>query len=460
MKPRLEKKYGLSTAICMVVGIVIGSGVFFKAETVLRATRGNMPLGILAWGLVGLIMIACAYVFALVAARHDQAGGLTDYAGAALGEWYAYDMGWFAATIYMPTLVSAVAWISARYLCVLLGWETTGGACMTIAGFLLCGDYAIHVLAPRAAGKLQVSATVIKLIPLALMAVVGTAAGLINGQIVRDFSSMHKETFTSAGQELMAACVAVAFAYEGWILATSIHGELKDAKRNLPRALVTGSLTVVVIYILYYMGLNGVVTPEELMASGEGGVKLAFSRVFGQAAGTGLFVLVLISCLGTLNGLMLACCRGFYALAARDQGPRPELFRQIDPVTGMPNNSAVAGLLFSALWLVYFYGAALHTPGWFGWFSFDSSEMPIVTLYAMYVPIFLHLMRQGKGLNGFQRFVMPSLALIGCGFMVYAAFAGYGSGVLAYLVVYAAFMAVGRCFYRRQAKEKNGRISP
>ena len=56
----MEKRYGLPTAICMVVGIVIGSGVFFKAEKVLQATKGNMPLGILAWGIVGAIMIFCS----------------------------------------------------------------------------------------------------------------------------------------------------------------------------------------------------------------------------------------------------------------------------------------------------------------------------------------------------------------------------------------------------------------
>ena len=69
MDNRLEKKYGLPTAVCMVVGIVIGSGVFFKAETVLNKTGGNMPLGILAWGIVGAIMIICSYVFATMATR-------------------------------------------------------------------------------------------------------------------------------------------------------------------------------------------------------------------------------------------------------------------------------------------------------------------------------------------------------------------------------------------------------
>jgi APA family basic amino acid/polyamine antiporter len=73
MENALQKKYGLLTAIAMVVGIVIGSGVFFKAEKVLTATGGNLPLGILAWVIGGLIMIVCAYVFATMATRYASA---------------------------------------------------------------------------------------------------------------------------------------------------------------------------------------------------------------------------------------------------------------------------------------------------------------------------------------------------------------------------------------------------
>ena len=93
----MEKRYGLPTAICMVVGIVIGSGVFFKAEKVLQATKGNMPLGILAWGIVGAIMIICSYVFATMATRYEKVSGLVDYAEATVGRRYAYYVGWFMA---------------------------------------------------------------------------------------------------------------------------------------------------------------------------------------------------------------------------------------------------------------------------------------------------------------------------------------------------------------------------
>ena len=444
----MGKKYGLPTAICMVVGIVIGSGVFFKAEKVLQATGGNMPLGILAWLIVGAIMIICSYVFATLATRYEKVSGLVDYAEATMGRGYAYYMGWFMAVIYTPCLVSALAWISARYFCVLLGWDITGGACMTIAGAMLCLDHVLNALAPRLAGKFQVSATVIKMIPLALMAVFGAASGLMNGRLLENFATGAITSGTAGGSGLMASTVAVAFAYEGWILATSINAELKDAKRTLPKALVVGALIVVATYILYYIGLNGAVTTEELMASGEAAAKMAFQRVFGTAAGTAVFVLIVISCLGTLNGLTLSCCRGLYALAVRGEGPAPALFRQVDPVTDMSANSSMASLGICALWLVYFYGANVGGP-WFGPFSFDSSELPIITLYGMYVPLFIQLMRKSADLSPFRRYVMPALALCGCGFMIYAAFAAYGVTVFCYLAVFAVIMGIGYLFRRR-----------
>lgn len=449
MEQGLEKKYGLPTAICMVVGIVVGSGVFFKAETVLQKTGGNMPMGILAWLIVGAIMIVCAYVFSMMATRYEKVSGVVDYAEAVVGKGYAYAVGWFMATLYVPTLVSVLAWVSARYICVLLGWDSSGGACMTIAGVLLCYAHGLNALSPKLAGKFQVAATVAKMVPLALMAVAGTVVGLHSGQLAADFSAVSVTSTASSGG-LMASAVAVAFAYEGWILATTINAELKDAKKNLPLALIGGSLIVVAIYIFYYIGVNGAVSTEELMASGEAGAKMAFQRVFGASAGTLVFVLVVVSCLGTLNGLTLASCRGLYALAARKEGPNPELFGQVDAATSMPANSAMASLLFSSIWLLYFFGANLQDPGWFGKFCFDSSELPVITLYAMYAPMFLQFLRKERDLPPVKRFVLPILALAGCGFMVYAAFAGYGVSVVAhYLIVFGAVMLVGGGFYWR-----------
>lgn len=446
MNNKLEKRYGLTTAICMVVGIVIGSGVFFKAEVVLNRTGGNMPLGILAWIIVGAIMVICSYVFATMANKYEKVNGLVDYSEATLGKRFAYNMGWFMATIYTPALVAVLAWVCARYTCSLFGWDITGGACMTIACFYLCADYALNALSPRLSGKFQVSTTVIKMVPIILMAIVGSIAGFINGNLIESFQSIPSDT--PFVESLFGAVVSVAFACEGWILATSINAELKDAKRNLPLALMIGSFIVVSTYILYYLGINGATTVDVLLNNGETGVKIAFSNLFGQAAGTIVFILIVISCLGTLNGLMLANCRGIYSLASRNEGPFPELFKQVDAYTNMPSNSSTFGLLLAGFWLLYFYGANLGG-GWFGNFSFDSSELPIITVYAMYIPMFIQFMRISNDLKPFSRFVMPCLGIVGCCIMVYAAFAAYGvNTVVHYLIVYAVVMIIGNIFYK------------
>ena len=396
MDNELKKKYGLPTAIALVIGIVIGSGVFFKAEKILTATGGNLPLGILAWAIGGLIMIICAYMFSILATRYAHVNGLVDYAEALMGKRYAYYMGWFTTFIYFPSMTSVLAWVSARYLGVLCGFDITGGPVMVLACLFLVGSYAVNALSPILAGKFQVATTVIKLIPLLLMGIIGTIVGLANGTTIENFTTVVTTVEGGNGHALFTAVAATAFAYEGWIIATSINAELKNARRNLPIALVIGTLIVALTYILYYIGLSDSVSNAEIMAGGEAGAKLAFEKIFGRAAGVGLFVLVVVSCLG----LMLAATRSLYSVAARGNGPKPEAFLGIDQYTNMPANSAIVGVLMCAVWLTYFYGANL-TEGWFGPFCFDSSELPIITLYALYIPMFLNVMRREKELNAF-----------------------------------------------------------
>lgn len=446
---KLEEKYGLLTAIAMVVGIVVGSGVFFKAEKVLTATGGNLPLGILAWGIGGLIMVICAYTFSILATQYSDVNGIVDYAEAMVGERYAYYLSWYMTFIYYPAMTSVLAWASARYIGVIFGWNITGGAVMMLAGFLLIASYAVNSLSPVLAGKLQVSATFIKLVPLLLMAVVGTAVGLANGMIKENFSTVVETVEGGSFNAVLTALVASVFAYESWIIATSINAELKNSKRNLPIALVLGTLIIVAVYILYYIGLAGGISNAEMMENGEHGAKLAFMNIFGSGAGIGVFVLVVVSCLGTLNGLMLASTRGMYSMAVRNCGPKPKMFSQVDSQSNMPTNSAIMGVLVCAAWLVYFYGANLAEPMWFGKYGFDSSELPIVTIYPMYVPIFIMMMKKERGLSAFKRYIAPVCATVSSVFMLYAAIVAHGEDVLYYLVMFAVIMAVAVPFYRK-----------
>ena len=453
MSNELKRKYGLFTAICMVVGIVIGSGVFFKAQAILEKTGGNMPLGILAWIIGGLIMLVCLLTFSFMGQKYEKVNGLVDYAEATVGKGYGYLMGWFTTTVYFPSMTSVLAWVSARFTLVFLtsanhnftmtipvdqGGCIVGPECMALTLFYLCAIYAVNALSPKLAGKLQTSTTVIKLIPLGLMMVVGVIYGLISGTLTQNFTTV-AQVAPVEGNPLFGAVCATAFAYEGWIIATSINAEIKNSKKNLPRALLIGGIIIAAVYIFYYVGVAGGATNQQLI---EKGATIAFTNIFGGVFGNILNLFVVISCLGTTNGLMLACTRGMYSLAARNEGPDPKVYGQLDPHTNMPGNSAVVGLIITAGWFLYFYCTNLACM-WEGPFVFDSSELPIITIYLMYLPMLIQWMRKEKDQNLLRRFIMPGLALCGSVFMVVACILSHRWGCLWYLIVFAVIMAIG-----------------
>ena len=420
----MKRKYGLLTSISVVVGIVIGSGVFLKVQDILIHTKGNILMGAMAWVIGGIVMIICALNFANFATKYEKYNGIVDYAESIVGEKYAYLVGWFVSIVYFPAMTSVLAWVSGRYTMALFGSsDVTGGMCITVSTLYLICIYAINTLAPKIAGKLQVSHTIIKLIPLCVMAVVGTIIGLVNGNTVEAL----KNVSNSTSRGILGAIVASAFAYEGWIVITSLNREIKDSKRNLPKALIIGCCVVIFIYVAYFIGVCGSTKIDDLISSGS---IIGFYNIFGYSGGIILNIFLVISCFGTLNGLMLATSRSMYSLAVRNKGIAVEVMKQVDPKTDVPNNSSAFGLLMTSIWLFYFYGANLRE-SIFGLFSFDSSELPIVSIYMMYIPIFICFIKVEGRNNIMKNIILPLLGILACLFMIFAAI--YAHGIVPYL---------------------------
>ena len=444
----LKKKYGLFTAICMVVGIVIGSGVFFKTKDVLEAANGNAFDTILAWIISGFIMVIIATTFGVMATKYEKVNGAVDYAEAMCGTNYSYYVGWFMSLVYYPAMTAVLAWVSARYtLVVMFGNDEKifSTECMTIALFYLILSFFINTISPTLAGKFQVSSTIVKLIPIAFIAIIGTIVGLFNGTLGQNFATSVASDATGGG--LFAAICSTVFAYEGWIVATSINSEIKDAKKNLPIALCIGTLIIVAAYTLYSLGILGLADIGSIEANG---TSVAFNALLNGALSPVINILVVISCLGTLNGLMLGGVRGIYSLAARGQGFAPETFAQVDKITSIPHNSAIFSLFMCGCWFFYFIalGAGVFDLGVVSNYGFDSSELPIITLYPLYVPILIRFMISEKGLHPVKRFVLPSLSIAACLFMIFSAFYAYKVQAFYYLTVFAIIMIVGAAFYR------------
>ena len=474
----MEKRYGLPTAIAMVIGIVIGSGVFIKGGKVLALTHGNMLQGVLVVGIVGLICIICSLVFAELGSKYEKVNGVVDYAEVALGPTYSYYVGWFLTTVYYPCLAAMLAFFSAVFFLALfdiptLDFFVTGTVSSEAlglgAGFLMIG-YGINAISPKLAGRLQVSMTVIKLIPLILMGIVGIIVGLSTGATQNVLNYVNTPEYaeaiegTTAFQGVFSGVASFAFAYEGWIIATSINSELKDAKKNLPIALICGSLFCTVLYCLYIFAMSCVGDVETIIGTwplGEKLPKIAFSAVFGNTVGTIVYAFIAIGCLGVMNGLIMGSSRGMYSVSARGMGPRPEFYGHIDDQNGFTIKSTIIGMMFAGFWyawtsIFWMYGpdfmGGLHNCQWIAW---EPDEISIINLYAMYIPMFAALMFKDKGGSVLKRFVLPILGILCCCFMVYCCWVGKGyQQVCGYLIFFAIVMFAGYLFKKPKKAKK------
>ena len=450
MNKKLEKKWGLPTALSMVTGIVIGSGIFFKAVKVLSLTGGDMRKALLIIGIVGVICIVCSNVFAQMGRKYSTCNGLVDYAEVACGKEYAFFVGFFTSTIYNPVIAATLSYIAASYFCMMCGLEMYGQANTGIAVLFMSMLIVINMLSPKLAGKFQVATTVIKLTPIILMAVVGSIVGIVNGNGITVFQN----TVEVSGGGLFAGICAFAFAYEGWIAATTINSELKNPTRDLPLALLIGGIFCAFIYMLYVYSMSATLTPDQIIAAGDNLPKIAFTNMFGNVAGNLILSIIVISCLGTANGMTMSTMRGFYSLAMRGKGFRHDAIAKVDEETGMPLISCILGIGLMGFWLfqlstLFFQGPlafnGTHNPEWL--FAWEADEICIITIYALYIPIFIHIIKSEKDFNFLNRFILPTLAIIASLFMCYCAYYAYGKQILYYLIFFLILQCIGLFLY-------------
>ena len=469
-KNRMEKRYGLSTAIAMVIGTIIGAGVFIKGGKILSLTGGNMLQATAVILIVGLICIICSLVFATLGSQYENVNGVIDFAEVALGPKYAYFVGWFMTTIFAPTIASMLAFFSAMMFGILFDIEAVDFATgninyMTIGigAFFLMLAYGVNALSPKIAGKLQVGSTVIKLVPLVLMGIVGTIAGLVNGSTQTVLNFIKTSEYIAREGGFFNAIVGFAFAYEGWIFATSINSELKDAKKNLPLALIIGSVTVTLIYALYIFSMSALGDVSVIIGTWPFGEKLAglaFAKVFGPPFGVLIYVFITVSCLGTLNGVVMSSCRSLYSLSVRNLGPNPEFFADIDKQNDFAIKSSIIGMILAGFWYgwtttIWMGGpdmmSTLHSSNWIGW---EPDEVCIICLYMMYIPMMIGLMVKAKNLSFMQRYVIPFFGLLSCLFFCYSCWVGKGyQQCIGFLIFFALVELIGFAFLKKNARK-------
>ncbi|CUO68743.1 MULTISPECIES: APC family permease [Clostridium] len=441
-----KNEYGLFTAIAMIVGIVIGSGIFFKSDNILVATGGSVALGVLVFCIAAIAIIFGSLTISQLASRSSKEGGLIAYAEEYYNKSTSCAFGWFQTFLYFPTLIAVVSWVAGIYICILFGIEGTLEKQMLIGLAIMVFLFVINTLSAKLGGLFQNASTIIKLIPLLLIAVAGLVFGDTSSVSFSDITAMKSTGW-------IAAIAPIAFSFDGWVVSTSISHEIKDSKRNLPKALIIAPIFILIVYVLYFVGISMYIGPETIMSLGDAHVDLAANNLLGPWGAKIVLIFVIISIMGTINGLTLGMIRLPHSLSVRNMFPKSKVINKIDEKLLMPVNSAIVAFIIAIVWYIAHY---LTTK--FGLLpNSDISEISITMSYTMYILLYvkvIQLGRQGKISGIWNTIINPVLAIIGSLIIL------FGSMGNQLFWIYAAFcllvMLLAVLFCKKNEKIING----
>lgn len=360
MTNQLKVKYGVVGAASLIVGTIIGSGIFTKTRSILTATNGNSNAAILAWVIGTICTILGVLLVNEIASKEIKTGGMQTYAEAAWGNLFGYIVGFAETFLYVPGTLVILSFYGVLQTYTILGLDPSTinvNYTTLFVGLVIIFHIIVNMYSTLLTKILSYGALVIKLIPLFMIIIFAFilkhdakfVSGLSNSHAViqhNDFSTL----FSLATNAL----VSVMFAFEGWIYIGTISQEIKDAKKNVPLALIAGTGFVAVVYIGFTLAslhvIPGYVWADANATVDTGSVVRA---LFGPALSETLNVAILISIIGGLNGFAIISIRLPYAMAIRNQIIGSKWLSQVSEKSNIPANSGFVMLAISLLWLVF-----------------------------------------------------------------------------------------------------------
>jgi APA family basic amino acid/polyamine antiporter len=343
----LPRQLGLWSAIAVVVGITIGSGIFRTPAGVANRLPAPLPL-FAVWIAGGVVALCGALTLAEVAGTFPETGGIYVFIRRGWGRLPAFLFGWAELAIIRAAALGAIATTFAEYFLRVLGFNPSLAPydqyVHYVAAVAIAVIAALNYVGVRWGALLQNVTTVAKYFGLLFIVLLAISLGLpkTGGHFT---PAAPPGTFSMAPFGL--ALVSVLWAYDGWADLAFISGEVKDPARNLPRALIFGTIAVVAIYLLANVAYLSVLSVEEMRTSKLVAADVAL-RLVGPAGVTFVSVTVMLSTLGTLNGSILTNPRVFFAMAEDGM-----LFRKIASVHPRYRTPHVAITLAAVLGIVF-----------------------------------------------------------------------------------------------------------
>lgn len=332
----MKKNFGILTALTMVVGTVIGSGVFFKPQAVYSATGGAPGLGMIAWIITGLASIAAALTFAEIAILIPKTGGMVAYLSEVFGEKVGYLAGWMQMILALPAMSAGLAVIFADQVSLLTGRNVSIPVAMVVIFLIVV----LNCVSTSVGGGVQIIFTICKLVPLVLIMVFGFVKGSGTNPVFTPMVADGLKPVTVLGTLM----VSILFAFEGWTNVGTIAGEMKNPGRDLPLAIVGGVSVITAVYFVVNLAYLWVLPAEELAATAAPATAVA-KLIFGDMGGTLITVGIMISCFGTCNGFLMSGSRVTYAMALGGKIPGSKTLSKLNKAKSPANSIIFTGIL-------------------------------------------------------------------------------------------------------------------
>ena len=307
-QPQLLRALGAWESTSITIGIMIGTAIFIVPADVTRAV-GSPAAAIAVWALGGLLTLFGVLTFAEMAAMMPKAGGQYVYLREAYGPLAGFLCGWSFFIAAQGGGIAVLAVGFAEYLGELLPlqpWHQKGAAAASIVLFTY-----INYRGVKEGGRVQALLTGMKVGAIVAFVLLGFI--LVRGHDVVQ-GSVHAPSGSGFVAAFGVALVGVFWAFEGWNACTFAASEVRNPQRDLPRALILGTMVVIVIYIALNLVYYRVLTATEIVHSTRVGADAAM-RILGRAGAVFVSLLIIISTLGSLNGSILAAPRVYYAMA-------------------------------------------------------------------------------------------------------------------------------------------------
>lgn len=344
-KIELKKQVTLIQGVAIIVGIIIGSGIFVSPVGILQNVH-SVGLSLIMWAICGLYNMMCALCYAELGSTFPQSGGEYIYIKRAFGDFMGFVCLWINFVIICPVGIAAASLIFTTYLLKPLfpnqDCEIPGDGLQLISACIVMLLIVLNCINVKLVTKLQVIITVSKII--ALMIIVGIGFYRIGSGEIEYFKDAFQDSIYAAGP-IALSFYSGFWAYSGWSYLNFLTDELVNPYRNLPLAILISMTIVIIVYLITNIAYLGVLSPSDMLMSTAVAVTFA-NRTLGVMAWL-MPILIAISVVGMINGTSLAMSRLFFVGAQNNHMPKIISMITVKNLTPAPSLIVILILVLS-----------------------------------------------------------------------------------------------------------------